>query len=289
MKNRLILLATLLASVFSFAQEGEILYTDYGSGITKTFWTSNSTPLYLDLDNDGRNEWVYEPYQIWGHNFGLQLIQNFEEFPYQFEPPQYWPFQTIYVNSNDLSSFPHYGDTIPNLRWQQGEHFPQYYYFTHDNPTDFDYGRHFMGVKGRVGEEDDWCYGWIEASVYIHYWIEDQTMFNKIDLVVYRTAYCTIPNYPLCIGQTSLDWGVEDNETTAIVTLHPNPATSQVTIMGIDLKSAEVINTVGQLVATVHGEGDRLTMDISALPAGVYFVSITDSEGRKCVRKVVKE
>ena len=47
MKNRLILLATLLASVFSFAQEGEILYTDYGSGITKTFWTSNSTPLYF--------------------------------------------------------------------------------------------------------------------------------------------------------------------------------------------------------------------------------------------------
>ena len=25
------------------------------------------------------------------------------------------------------------------------------------------------------------------------------------------------------------------------------------------------------------------------LPAGVYFVSVTDSEGRKCVRKVVRK
>jgi hypothetical protein len=30
-------------------------------------------------------------------------------------------------------------------------------------------------------------------------------------------------------------------------------------------------------------------VDISALPAGVYFVNLTDAEGRKCVKKVVKE
>ena len=72
-------------------------------------------------------------------------------------------------------------------------------------------------------------------------------------------------------------------------TLYPNPTIGQVTITGKDLKTAEVFNTLGQCVATVKGEGEQLTVDISDLPAGVYFVNITDSEGRKCVRKVVKE
>ena len=59
--------------------------------------------------------------------------------------------------------------------------------------------------------------------------------------------------------------------------------------MGKDLKSAEVINALGQRVATVTGESERLQIDLTSLPAGVYFVNITDAEGRKCVRKVMKE
>ena len=65
--------------------------------------------------------------------------------------------------------------------------------------------------------------------------------------------------------------------------------TGLVTITGQDLKSAEVFNTLGQQVVSTTGEGERLTVDLSGLPAGVYFVNITNKEGRKCVRKVVKE
>ena len=71
--------------------------------------------------------------------------------------------------------------------------------------------------------------------------------------------------------------------------LYPNPTTGQVNITGQNLKTAEVINTLGQRVATAKGEGERIAVDISALPAGVYFVNVTDKDGRKCVRKVVKE
>lgn len=51
----------------------------------------------------------------------------------------------------------------------------------------------------------------------------------------------------------------------------------------------KVFNTLGQRLATVQGDGEQLTADISSLPAGIYFVNITDNGGRKCVRKVVKE
>ncbi len=80
----------------------------------------------------------------------------------------------------------------------------------------------------------------------------------------------------------------EEKERLAC-TLYPNPATGLVTITGKDLKQAQIINALGQCVATVKGEGEQLLVDISDLPAGVYFVNITDGEGRKCVKKVVKE
>jgi hypothetical protein len=42
-------------------------------------------------------------------------------------------------------------------------------------------------------------------------------------------------------------------------------------------------------VLSVQGEGNEFRIDMAALPAGVYFANVTDKEGRRCVRKVVKE
>ena len=81
---------------------------------------------------------------------------------------------------------------------------------------------------------------------------------------------------------------VEGSEADEVL-LYPNPTTGRVTVTCKDLKQAEVFNTLGQRVATATGEGEQLTVDISNLPAGVYFVNVTDGEGRKCVKKVVKE
>ncbi|MBR5631708.1 MAG: T9SS type A sorting domain-containing protein, partial [Bacteroidales bacterium] len=52
---------------------------------------------------------------------------------------------------------------------------------------------------------------------------------------------------------------------------------------------AFVTNLLGQQVLSVQGEGDELQIDMTALPAGVYFVTVTDENGRKCVRKAVRE
>ena len=105
----------------------------------------------------------------------------------------------------------------------------------------------------------------------------------------FRMAYCTVPNYPLCVGQTDFTLDVDENESKAFAFIYPNPTTGLVTITGKDIKQAEVFNTFGQRVATAQGGDERITVDISALPAGVYFVNLTDAEGRKCVKKVVKK
>ena len=137
-------------------------------------------------------------------------------------------------------------------------------------------------------QETHYCYGWMECSMNWH-WTTVPPQWTEGLICINRMAFCTIPDYPLCLGQTDFYWDVEEIETATFAALHPNPTSGQVTITGKDLKTAEVFNTLGQRVATAKGEGERMTMDISALPAGVYFVNVTDKDGRKCVRKVVKE
>ena len=79
------------------------------------------------------------------------------------------------------------------------------------------------------------------------------------------------------------------NEQSMTLSVYPNPAKSAFTVTGRNLKAAEVVNTLGQRVAAVQGKGETLQIDIANLPTGIYFVNITDEEGRKCVKKVVKE
>ena len=72
------------------------------------------------------------------------------------------------------------------------------------------------------------------------------------------------------------------------VCVTPNPTNGFITIIGENLSVIEVVNTLGRRVATVTIKGERITIDLSDLPAGVYFVNVIDGEGQKWVRKVVK-
>ena len=140
---------------------------------------------------------------------------------------------------------------------------------------------HFK-VALRLSDGANYYYGWVEFD-------ENREGYYKALLHVSRTCFCAIPNYPLRWGQTNLNEGTEENEATAFAIVYPNPTTGLVTITGKALKQAEVLNTLGQQVATTQGKGETLHIDIANLPTGIYFVRVTDEEGRKCVRKVIKE
>lgn len=292
MKKTLLFFAmALIASTTLLAQEGEIIYTDYGpEGWSYEFdrlGPNGFDTLQIDLDRDGVADVFYR---------GLAWYAPAPEIPdvillskYGQSQP-YCLYYNLYIDPQGNYLFTEiYGDTIPIASQWHGQ-----YMFNHslgENPA-----RPFPRyVAFRLPQENGgYCYGWLEHSIE---WIKYpeapgsyyQYYFNGL-VRVYRWAYCTIPDYPMCVGQTDFTWDdVEETNASAFATLYPNPTTGLVTVMGRNLKAAQVVNTLGQCVATTQGEGERLTMDISSLPAGVYFVNITDSEDRKCVRKVVKE
>lgn len=71
-------------------------------------------------------------------------------------------------------------------------------------------------------------------------------------------------------------------ETTTALTIYPNPATDNLIIS--DLSAGGMIklqNSLGQTVfeIPITGMEDQLSMDISMLETGIYFISVTDQYG----------
>ncbi len=116
----------------------------------------------------------------------------------------------------------------------------------------------------------------------LNLWIEEQDCPE-----LYRTWAMLTDTVPVFGGYHV---GVHENGAgTENVTVYPNPADGIVTVTGKTLRQAEVFNAAGQCTATATGTEDEIRIDLRQLPAGIYFVTVTDAEGRKCVKKVVKE
>lgn len=145
---------------------------------------------------------------------------------------------------------------------------------------------------------EKWDEQWVEGIAPFYY---ETTSFNFPEDYIFPEKYLAQQNKQVLVGYTKRlelyysqtpkpDYDVmEQSASTASATVHPNPTTGQVTVTGKDLRQAEVFNTLGQRVLCVNGEGDALHVDINGLPSGIYFVNVTDAEGRTCMKKVVKE
>lgn len=82
--------------------------------------------------------------------------------------------------------------------------------------------------------------------------------------------------------------GMDENEQ--LFSIYPNPVKDQLCMwLSPDVQPVRVefYDMQGRLVHTQRSAFENI--DMAALPAGVYFVAVTDEEGRKCVRKVVRE
>jgi len=285
MKKRLILIIVLLTCLFASAQEGEIIYIDFEPDLTRDYrepggdWT-NPPSLFIDIDQDGTDDIKFTANVGWGHF--MELVLSSLTWPWEFRLPYllYDEDPAVPILGDSIQ----FGDTIAHITesWAYGYRFKCYNHNNEPHPFVSPNNHYYISIRKKV--EERYCYGWVDANIII---TDDE--LQHVLLTIFRLAYCTIPDYPLWVGQTSLDWGLEDTEATVFATIHPNPTTGLVIITGKALKQAEVLNTLGQHVAIAQGKGETLQIDIANLPTGIYFVRVMDEEGRKCIRKVVKE
>lgn len=248
----------LLANICTYAQENGIVYTEFNPQLCMSNQSDDflSQKTYLDFDNDGTNDLI------------LSFTIDYHTHLIMMTPLNGWKVRTLYLFNNDT--------LVPDA--PNG-----WYSLTSAMAT---YNEEYYQTWGAYKTVDDKnYYAWFHLYGTDHFDNGDQI----INLCIDKMAYCTIPNYPLAWGQTSMTSIGENEEAPSFATLHPNPTTGLVAITGANLKAAEVHTILGQRVATAIGRGEQLQINLSSLPAGVYLVNVTDSEGRKCVRKVVKE
>lgn len=249
MKRYLVLAVLFFAAFGMRAQEGEIVYVDFEPDIVTE---QDDDLIPIDFDEDGVTDVSLVLMSVsTGYQFGL-IAHGDWQISYVTEENSLLPISEI-TNWNDQLSW------VPTFYVEE--------------------------LCVRKSSENAYYYGWFRAyNGYISYPNGGFRSYIGLD----RYAYCTIPDYPLMWGQTEL-LIVEESSFNSFATLYPNPTNGMVAITGENLQQAEIFNILGQQVLSVQGKGNELRIDMANLPAGVYFVTVTNEEGRKCVRKVVKE
>ena len=264
MKKYLVLFLASLLSQCLYAQDGKILYKEYEPVLHTHFVVNSPTSgwpydLKIDLDQDGVDDWKFQKGGSYHYLEGIWLS-----------------FMPISSSSLYQTAVLELGDTISTYPWNP-DNLPMVQLFSD--------GLYRLGIKWE--REGNLYYGWIEVSLECGENYNNSSYPETIDLYLHRTAYCNQADYPLRVGQTNFNW--ISNEYDAFSTIHPNPTLGMVTVSGGDLQGVEVYDPLGQLVMRQLPKNDNVTFDLTGQPAGIYLIRITSQEGKRCVKKVVKQ
>ena len=261
MKNIALLFLLLISSLCVNAQNGSIIYTDFEPD-TMQYVTLDNT-WFVDINYDNINDLKITGSIGFMHFFmGEVFMLNGFECCVSDED--------TYLDSDTITWITH-DDWFRNTS------------LTGTIPYD---GNGYGSYGFRTLIDNNYYYGWMSLWVNLNN-PDPNYMMHGRDIYIDKMAFCTIPNYPLRFGQESLDDNVSETDEM-MLTIHPNPTNSIITINGYKLKTIDVINISGQSVLQTTCDGDEVIINLSGQPSGIYFFNITDSEGKKCVRKVVK-
>ncbi|MCX6225624.1 MAG: T9SS type A sorting domain-containing protein, partial [Bacteroidia bacterium] len=84
--------------------------------------------------------------------------------------------------------------------------------------------------------------------------------------------------------------GVNEISGNTRIRIYPNPVTGTLVIRGLTTDSqVEIYTILGEKAHSVNSRSTTCEIDISAQPAGIYFLKIVDRNGSTIVKKLVKE
>ena len=91
-------------------------------------------------------------------------------------------------------------------------------------------------------------------------------------------------------SQTEIGYGVDAvSELASNVSIYPNPAENQLSIIAEGLQRITVYNAMGQLVKTVEvGGQDQFTLPVSDYPSGLYTIQVVTANGAMTRNVVVR-
>ena len=73
--------------------------------------------------------------------------------------------------------------------------------------------------------------------------------------------------------------GINYTHKASEINVIPNPATSQITFLNLqNMHSAEILNLLGQPIRSIEIYEEKITIDISDLPSGIYFFKPDNAE-----------
>lgn len=77
---------------------------------------------------------------------------------------------------------------------------------------------------------------------------------------------------------------LKDNFGNDLVTIYPNPARSELNVIfdsKLDIRTIAVYNLIGKVVSVFKvTSGTSARLDIDNIPSGIYFIRLTDSQGK---------
>ena len=269
-------LLTILCVCFSInlhSQEGTIIYTDFEpDSVIRIPYYAFHTDKYLDVnkDNIGDFRFNYDSYGIVcplieGSMSANSVVDEFVIYPTESFLP------------NDTIPFFLLNDTIPfiNSKWLT------YYETCLDTGEEHDYN---IGFRNDLGD-GNWCYGWLRIRLSVL-----EGVYN-VFATFYDMAYCTVPNYPLRIGQKVIDDLATDEITESKdYVLFPSPANDKITLkfdndnIG---KEVFIYGIDGRRLKTLNSDFDNI--DVSDLASGIYVMKIHLDNGNTFTEKFVKE
>lgn len=118
-----------------------------------------------------------------------------------------------------------------------------------------------------------------------------QVFIPQVDNGSHYRVRVVSTNYPM-IGGNEQEISISDltnlNENDVMVSVSPNPASSEITINADSaMKDISLYDIYGRMITSRLVVSPTATLDISTLPSGIYTIQI-HFNGKKCVRRVLK-